>query len=178
MKWVPKGEHSGKFRLATTIFGQCAIDVMLGTVAESFERHSLRSYSVKDFIEELAAEMVDNEFDGSMSRPSLAKRRASPVHVAKVRPSDFHELKQIGYHEGALLQRRCVYCGLKASTYCALEACRGMTICQVMKRRCYERHCGGEEPKDKGKHTPKKKLASLITPADKATPPSKKTRTI
>ena len=71
MKWVSKGDNAGKFRLATTIFGQSAVDVMIGMTAasETHERHSLRSYTVKDFIEDLATEMVDNELDGSKSRP-------------------------------------------------------------------------------------------------------------
>jgi hypothetical protein len=178
IKWVPKGEHSGKFRLATTIFGQCAIDSMIGTVAETYEHHVLRSYTVKDFIEELAEEMVDNELNGSKSRP-FAKRQSSPLYARKESPLVTHELKPIGHHNGVIVQRHCVYCGKKASTYCAFEPCRGACMCQSRKRNCFERHCGGEIPQRREMHTPKKFRGSLIeaTPTPpKATPPAKKKR--
>ena len=86
MKWVVKGEDSGKFRMATTIFGQGVIDTMQTLRGQSHPGHPIRSVTTKDFAESLASEMVDNELDGMVSRPKENKRkRATPCRTTPTR---------------------------------------------------------------------------------------------
>lgn len=132
MKWVVKGEESGKFRMATTIFGQGVIDTMQTLRGQSHPGHPIRSVTTKDFAESLASEMVDNELDGMVSRPKENKRkRATPLP----NDTDSHVLSKMQLH--------CAMCHKKTPTYCTAAGCGRVTICQSGKRSCHIDHSSG-----------------------------------
>lgn len=142
MKWVVKGEESGKFRMATTIFGQGVIDTMQTLRGQSHPGHPIRSVTTKDFAESLASEMVDNELDGKVSRPKEKKRkRATPLP----KNTDSHVLSKIGTYPGTKtpVQLHCAMCHKKAPTYCTAAGCGRVTICQSGKRSCHIDHSSG-----------------------------------
>jgi hypothetical protein len=156
-KWVGKDEKAGKFRMWSTIRGVTAIDTMLAVKTHSHESHSIRKATTRDFIDLLAEEMVDNEIDGSASRPSPAKR-IRPVSGVLDMPAvsgPTHDLQPIGYmsevralkpnEKNSLIQLHCSVCKKKASTYCTLPACDGAAVCASLKRGCFKAHCSSEE---------------------------------
>ena len=152
MKWVAKSEHAGKFRIATTIFGMVVIDTMLGLKGQSHLGHSFRSMTTKDFAEFLATEMVDNELDGAVSRPTLGRRSLTTAATSSeaANTSTLHPLVPVGkYASGMPAQLHCVMCGKKTTTVCNGDGCRSMAICKTSKRSCYEDHCFGEGPSPK-----------------------------
>jgi hypothetical protein len=159
MKWIPKGEDPGKFRLATTVFGQTVIDAMVGCVRESHEQHYIRGYTTKDFVELLAAEMVDNELDGHQSRPRLESRRSVVAPELETRATAAtHRLEVIGRtpcnnKQGyEYRQLRCVYCHRKSSFFCSGSGCGSVAVCRSSDRNCYDEHVAGENPPErKGK---------------------------
>jgi hypothetical protein len=153
MKWIPKGENPGKFRLATTIFGQTVIDVLAGCVRESHEKHYIRDYTTKDFVELLASEMVDNELDGSISRPRLQSRRSVVAPELDMRATaSTHRLELIKKEAYGYKQLHCIYCRLKSSFCCTGEGCAGAVVCRSSERNCYDKHIAGESPpKRRGK---------------------------
>ena len=87
MKWVVKGDDAGKARIATTIFGQCVVDTMLAYKMESHVGHRARSMTTKDFVEELATLMVDNELNGAVSRPTASSTPSSEDTERKLEKS-------------------------------------------------------------------------------------------
>lgn len=141
MKWVTKGENSGKIRLHSTIYGMTAVDTMLALKCHSYPGHPIRSMTTKDFIEYLAEEMVDNELDGQKSRPSTRRRISMEPATSSPPP---HQLayyeRNSGLSDGG--RRRCVMCGAKAKSFCACSP--GHPICAVPTRSCFSRHCAGE----------------------------------
>jgi len=135
-----------------------AIDTMLAVKTHSHESHSIRKATTRDFIDLLAEEMVDNEIDGSASRPSPAKR-IRPVSGVLDMPAvsgPTHDLQPIGYmsevralkpnEKNSLIQLHCSVCKKKASTYCTLPACDGAAVCASLKRGCFKAHCSSELP--------------------------------
>jgi hypothetical protein len=155
-KWVGKDEKAGKFRLWTTIRGVCAIDTMLAVKTHSHPGHSIRKATTREFIDLLAEEMVDNEIDGSISRPSPAKR-IRPVSGDLDMPAGnghTHDLEPIGYisevrdlkpnESNKRIQLKCTVCNKKASTYCTLAACNRAAVCASLKRGCFKAHCSGQ----------------------------------
>jgi hypothetical protein len=116
MKWVTKGEHAGKFRMATTIFGMTVVDAMLALRCQSHPGHDIRSMTTKDFAEFLAEEMVENVLDGKISRPKENKRKRVAVPYVPNAAGD-HVLAKIGeYTNGMPVQLHCVMCHKKATT--------------------------------------------------------------
>ena len=148
-KWVVKGEDSGKFRFATTVFGMTVVDVMLALTCHSHPGHAFRHMTTKDFAEFLGDEMVDNILDGQVSRPKENTRKRSAVAEPDVpNAADKHVLTKIGTYEssGMPVQLHCVMCKAKTTTMCSGAGCRGVTICMTRKRTCYVDHCNGEGP--------------------------------
>jgi hypothetical protein len=163
-KWVGKDEKAGKFRMWTTIRGVSAIDTMLAVKTHSHSGHPIRASTTREFIDLLAEDMVDNEIDGSMSRPSSAKR-IRPVSGVVDMPAgsgDTHDLQPIGHlsdartlkpnEKDALIQLHCSVCTKKASTYCTLPACNRAPVCASLKRGCFKAHCSGDLPLRKKPH--------------------------
>jgi hypothetical protein len=155
-KWVGKDEKAGKFRMWSTIRGISAVDTMLAVKSHSHDEHSIRKAVTREFIDFLAEEMIDNEIDGSPSRPSPAKR-IRPVSGDLDMPtgsSPTHDLEPIGHisevrtlkanEKDAPIQLQCSVCKKKASTYCTLPACNRATVCASLKRGCFKTHCSGE----------------------------------
>ncbi len=152
-KWVAKGEDAGKFRILTTIKGVCAIDTMLFVQSHSHVNNPIRELTTHEFIERLAEELIDNEFDGKVSRPkkktrtSLARKletpEVGPVHQLHVfgRISDVRALRE--EEKNKVIQLRCHVCSKKASTYCAATGCANMPVCNSPKRNCFVLHCQG-----------------------------------
>ena len=142
MKWVVKGEESGKFRMATTIFGQGLIDTMQTLRGQSHPGHPIRSVTTKDFAESLASEMVDNELDGMVPRPKEnMRKRATPL----LNDTDSHVLSKIGMYPDTKtpVQLHCAMRHKKTTIYCTAARCGRVTICQSGKRTCHIDHCNG-----------------------------------
>jgi hypothetical protein len=147
-KWVAKGEHAGKFRMATTIFGITVIDTLLAMSSHSHPNHALRYKTTKDFAESLASEMVDNVLDGKQSRPVDNKRKRQSTSMANAPcAADNHKLASLGKNDlGTSVQLHCVMCKLKATTYCTAIGCGSVALCQSGKRTCHADHCSGVPP--------------------------------
>lgn len=140
-KWVGKDEKAGKFRMWATIRGVSAIDTMLAVKSHSHPGNSIRNASTREFIDLLAEEMIDNEIDGSKSRPSPTKR-IRPVSGDLEMPTSSgpsHDLERIGYmsdvrtlqpnEKDTLIQLRCSICKKKRPLHTA--PCR-----RAAKRPC------------------------------------------
>jgi hypothetical protein len=186
-KWVGKDEKAGKFRMWATIRGVTAIDTMLAVKTHSHRGHSIRQATTREFIDLLAEEMVDNEIDGSTSRPTPAKR-SRPVSGDLDMPAGSgptHDLQPIGYisevrvlkpdEKDALVQLRCTVCNKKASTYCTLPACDRAAVCASLKRGCFKAHCSNQppsetEPRARASGGTKRKKRPLALSAEKRAP--------
>lgn len=154
--WIGKDEVAGKFRVYTSTEGMLVVDTQLAVTAHSHPGHEVRSMTTKDFAERLAEELVDNKLDGDLSRPNIRRKRPvtaaaisslpveGPVHVLKSmgRYSDVRRLKE--GERDALIQIACDVCTKRCSTYCTATQCNRAPVCSTHKRRCLERHKGGE----------------------------------
>ena len=168
-KW---GTADAFFRIFCTLLGITVVDTMLAVKATSHPAHAVRNKTTKEFTESLCEEMLANTIDGAMYDRSYGlKRKSLPVNGAAVEsavetPGDMHVLLSFGsksdYHQGVmkgakakkgtqadyLIQRTCVVCGAKASTYCSRPACtthRGgrrisPAVCSNGKRGCIVEH--------------------------------------
>jgi hypothetical protein len=154
--WVGKDANAGKFRMYTSIFGITVVDTMLAVVAHSHRGHAVRSLTTKGFAERLAEELVDNEFDGAVSRPSTRRKRPVTDVALTMLPADegsVHRLVSTGHYSAvrrlkagekdAVIQLRCDVCLQKCSTYCAAAQCQRVPICATHKRNCFEQHKEG-----------------------------------
>lgn len=155
-KWVSKSDKAGKFRLWTTIRGLTAIDTMLAVKTHSSPFHPTRTKITREFIELLAEEMIDNEIDGSMSRPTPTKRPRPVTGQIDMPVGDdaTHKLQRIGLvsesralkinEKDSLIFLRCAVCTKKTSTNCAGQACGQSAVCSSIQRGCFAAHCSGE----------------------------------
>jgi hypothetical protein len=167
MKWVTKGEHAGKFRMATTIFGMTVVDAMLALRCQSHPEHDIRSMTTKDFAEFLAEEMVENVLDGKISRPKENKRKRVAVPYVPNAAGD-HVLAKIGeYTNGMPVQLHCVMCHKKATTCCT--GCK-VAICQSAKRTCYTDHRNGDGPAPKAAYKARNKTHKVVDKRDTSPP--------
>ena len=111
---------------------------MLAMGCHSHAEHPLRSVSTNHLAEMLAEEMVDNEFDGKMSRPKDNKRKRGPEHLPKEpTAAGTHVLKALGaYASGMPVQLLFVMCGMKTSAFCTGEECKRVALCHNAKKPC------------------------------------------
>lgn len=156
IKWVPKGEQRGKFRIHCTVMSIAAVDSMIAVQCHSHLRHAIRGITTLDYIERLAEEMVDNEIDGHKSRPSPHKGPPRTVSTALELESEgpVHKLLTLGRLAGCralkrgeqdkVIQLRCSVCSKKSSTYCTAVGCNEMVVCSSVKRNCFYQHCNAE----------------------------------
>jgi hypothetical protein len=156
---VGKDANAGKFRMYTSIFGITVVDTMLAVVAHSHRGHAVRSLTTKDFAERLAEELVDNEFDGAVSRPSTRRKRSVTDVALTMLPADEGSVRKLvstgnysavrrlkAGEKDAVIQLRCDVCLKKCSTYCAAAQCQRVPICATHKRNCFEQHKGFRTP--------------------------------
>jgi hypothetical protein len=155
--WVGKDAVAGKFRMLTSVEGMTVVDTMLAVTAHSHPSHEVRSMSVKDFAERLAEELVDNELDGKISRPTTGRKGSVTAAALSTLPVDeesVHILKSMGHYsdirrlkageKDALIQVACDVCSKRSSTYCTAAECNRAPVCSIHKRGCLEKHRAGE----------------------------------
>jgi hypothetical protein len=154
--WVGKGPDAGKFRIYTSIEGITIVDTFLAVIHHSHRGHDVRAMTTQDFAERLAEEMIDNELDGSVSRPSTRRKRPVTEAALTSQPEDeglVHRLVSMGHYSEArrlkagekdsIIQVRCDVCLSKCSTYCAAAQCKRAPICATHKRNCFAQHKEG-----------------------------------
>jgi len=129
------------FRISCTIDGMTGVDTMLAVQGESYMSSRVRSTTTKVFIEMLAEEMLENECDGAPYNADygLKRRRSSIVGVVtgtEETEGPGHVLLSYGrkcdidptitkYGQGDYaIQKSCVVCGKKSSTYCSRTECK------------------------------------------------------
>ena len=165
------------FRISCTIDGMTAVDAMLAVRCTSHMSHPVRDLTTKEFIENLAEEMLENKLDGERYEPSygLKRRRSQIVGVVTGneetessdhillgygRKSDFDPKITKNGEGDYIIQKKCSVCNKKATTYCSRKECKCMirgqmlppTICRGNKegKSCLLEHIRLQQEKETG----------------------------
>lgn len=145
------------FRLFTTLLGMTVTDTYLIVKSSVHEDHCEKNIPFIDFADLLAFELLHYEDEVDSGRPRAPRRSlgvpapaVDPVDEAAVSllPPNRHRLECYGMNQGPkgqyAVQKTCVVCGDKATTYCAAEQCgKKVAICREgtsKKKLCLQTH--------------------------------------